>query len=409
MTFSCLSIILLVLLTTTVAAHRPVATYIINLDLQPSERYTELISNTSNGFNTTVWAFYNKYFANDKILTDVLYSISKKRGSEPTEMQAEIQAYSDLSRLPLQFVQSIQMLYELQTLMVPIVNFTKYPNQPKWKTRSFPKGLEALSRIPWRGPGCTGIIAMNHQDNSVYHARNLDFAPVPFMKNLVYNAVFTKAGKEVFRSQMIAGYTQVITGGVFSGSDGWAIERNTRYADHSGGNAEMIHNLYSGSTKRPLTGWTLRKALENIPTYDEAVAHLSTAPYVATEYTIISGIKKGTILSRNPDGLAYKQTLGDKNFDERDDYIIVTNFDFFWHDVREWFDPTGGEGLGKGLSRRKAAQKILNSTTFGDIGPDVLFQTLNHKDVLADTVFQAIINVEKGIWNISQPNLSGRQ
>jgi len=69
MTFSCLSIILLVLLTTTVAAHRPVATYIINLDLQPSERYTELISNTSNGFNTTVWAFYNKYFANDKILT----------------------------------------------------------------------------------------------------------------------------------------------------------------------------------------------------------------------------------------------------------------------------------------------------------------------------------------------------
>jgi hypothetical protein len=50
-----------------------------------------------------------------------LYGISKKRGAEPTEMQEEIQALSDLSKLPLQFVQSIQMLYELQTLMVPIV------------------------------------------------------------------------------------------------------------------------------------------------------------------------------------------------------------------------------------------------------------------------------------------------
>lgn len=30
-----------------------------------------------------------------------------------------------MSKLPLPFVQGIQMLYELQTIMVPIVNFTK--------------------------------------------------------------------------------------------------------------------------------------------------------------------------------------------------------------------------------------------------------------------------------------------
>jgi hypothetical protein len=56
-------------------------------------------------------------------------------------------------------------------------------------------------------------------------------------------------------------------------------------------------------------------------------------------------------------------------------------------------------------SRRVAAQTMLNATTVGGITADVLFQTLNHKDVLADTVFQAIINVEKGVWNISQPDL----
>jgi hypothetical protein len=102
-------------------ARREVSTYEINLDLPPSQRYLKLLSDSDNGFNTTVWQFYNTYFAKDQVLTDVLYGISKKRGAEPTEMQEEIQALSDLSKLPLQFVQSIQMLYELQTLMVPIV------------------------------------------------------------------------------------------------------------------------------------------------------------------------------------------------------------------------------------------------------------------------------------------------
>jgi hypothetical protein len=57
---------------------------------------------------------------------------------------------SAASGLPFEFVKSIQMLYELQTLMVPVINFT---------APTMPKGYEALARIPWRGPGCTGIIA----------------------------------------------------------------------------------------------------------------------------------------------------------------------------------------------------------------------------------------------------------
>ena len=64
------------------------------------------------------------------------------------------------------------------------------------------------------------------------------------MSKLVYNAVFMRGGKEVFRSQMIAGYTMVITGARM-GPDGFAIERNTRYTDHSGGNSEMLKNLES--------------------------------------------------------------------------------------------------------------------------------------------------------------------
>ena len=60
---------------------------------------------------------------------------------------------------------------------------------------SFPKAWEVLKRIPWRGPGCTGIIATDSTDGTVNHARNLDFTPVPFMTNLVYTGIFQKGWK----------------------------------------------------------------------------------------------------------------------------------------------------------------------------------------------------------------------
>jgi len=85
----------------------------------------------------------------------------------------------------------------------------------------------------------------------------------------------------------------------------------------------------------------------------------------------------------------------------------MTNFDFFWKDVREYFDPTGTKPGGIFHPRRVLAQNILNATL--DAGnaltPEVLFSTINAPGVLADTIFQAVINVEKGIWNVSQPDL----
>jgi len=57
--------------------------------------------------------------------------------------------------------------------------------------------------------------------------------------------------------------------------------------------------------------------------------------------------RKGVIFSKDPDTVAYTQTLNNPegNFDEPNDYIIITNFDFFFHDFREYFDPTGGQVL----------------------------------------------------------------
>ena len=393
----CAIAVVLAALSPGAAARREVRTYTIDLDADPRDRYAHIVSDSSNGFNATVWKFWDQYFAQDAILRDVLYKITDKRGPENEEMEGEIDGLAEISGLPRKFVKAVQLLYELQTIMVPIVNFTSAGHAP---VDRIPEGYQALERIPWRGPGCTGIIAKNTDpsDGSVWHARNLDFAPVPIMTDLVFNAVFKKGGKKIFQAQMIAGYTQVITG-FRAGDDGFAIERNTRYTDHWGGNAEMLHNIESG---RELNGWQLRKVLEDETNFDAALARITSMPYASTEYTIMSGVRKGTIVSRNPDNVAFVQTLGQHNPFERDDYIIITNFDFFFHDVREKFDPTGHGGFLK-PTRRAAAQKILNASQH--IDAEVLFDTINAEYVLADTVFQAIINVEKGIWNISQPDL----
>ena len=89
-------------------------------------------------------------------------------------------------------------------------------------------------------------------------------------------------------------------------------------------------------------------------------------------YAIVSGVQKGVILSRDPDRVVHTQTLGEVNpgIQGGEDYIIITNFDFFWHDIREFFDPTGGKmGLrvtGYGLrikSKSRDRMRAKDSTT----------------------------------------------
>ena len=81
-------------------------------------------------------------------------------------------------------------------------------------------------------------------------------------------------------------------------------------------------------------------------------------------------------MARNPSDLEHKLTLGID--DPR--YIITTNFDYWNHDIREYFDPTAGE---IGTPRRIVAERFLNNTKV--ITPGVLWETINLKGVIAIT------------------------
>lgn len=347
----------------------------INLDEEPEKRFTAVMQH----FNSTLWSYYGKSWMADKFLSMIAKNLVSKRGPENDELQREIKGYSAVTRIPEDLIHAAQMAYELNTIMVPLTNFT-------W---------------PWSGPGCTGIVAQNKADGMVYHARNLDFSPKDFMQGLTYVGIFKRGGVETFRAQMIAGYSCIVTG-MKNGPNGFSMETNTRFANEKTKFfTQTMHNLFT--EKRTLNGWAFRKVLETASDYESAVEALSTAPIVATYYNIVGGARKGTILARSPDDVEYKMTLGQPNYENRDDYIIMTNFDYFWGDVREWFDPTGGHGIGH--PRRIEAQRILNKTSV--LTPEVLFSTINDVGVRApETIFQAIMNVETGLWNVSLPDMS---
>ena len=363
---------------------RSVPSLHISLDLPPEIRYVEVATR----FNSSIWNFYNTLFAHDAALTNALYAMVDKRGPEPDAiMRGEIQGIIATTRLPAKFVQGVQALYELQTLMVPVVNGSS-------RQDPLPRKYRVLERWPLRGPGCTGIVATNTADGTVVHARNMDLAPVKLFAPLVYEGVFTRNGSVVFRAEMVAGYVSLLTG-YRPGASGYVVERNTRYPAHRGGNREMLDNLLGGV---PLSGWTLRRMIESISTYDEALARVQSAHFVATEYVVMSGVRRGHIVARDPASVAHLSTLGPAA------YVIVTNFDYWWHDVREYFDPTGGH---VGLPRRVAAQRILNASLNAGLAltPELMNATISADGVLADTIFQAVADVEVGLWAIAQPVL----
>jgi hypothetical protein len=371
----------------------PTPEFKIDLDAAPEQRFTEVIQH----FQQPLADFIQFLHADKLVVKAIADLVALKRGKENDEMQREIEGIAKLAGVNTAEIHAIQMLYEINTLMVPIVNFTgamdldiiadamdvvEAASLELWQDGSFPIRF-----------GCTGIIATDKDDGTVYHGRNLDFSFAKYLQAMTYTGIFTKGGAEVFRAQTIAGYASILTG-MRKGPNGFTIEINTRFASHLGDNGKMFRNLFK--EKREISGWTKRKILENHDNYEDAVEDFSNTPYPASEYNIISGVKKGVILARDPDGVAYKLPLEESE----NNYIIMTNFDYPWHDVKELFDPTSVKGLGH--SRRKDAQKILDAAPV--ITPELIFSTMNDDGVMAkETIFQVVMNVEKGLWNASLP------
>eukprot|EP00445_Apocalathium_hangoei_P074885 CAMPEP_0204152264 /NCGR_PEP_ID=MMETSP0361-20130328/26863_1 /ASSEMBLY_ACC=CAM_ASM_000343 /TAXON_ID=268821 /ORGANISM="Scrippsiella Hangoei, Strain SHTV-5" /LENGTH=82 /DNA_ID=CAMNT_0051107191 /DNA_START=21 /DNA_END=266 /DNA_ORIENTATION=+ len=82
--------------------------------------------------------------------------------------------------------------------------------------------------------------------------------------------------------------------------------------------------------------------METSTNYGDFAQKVSTSQLIVPMYIVISGVSKGTIIASDIGTVAHQMTLGETNLECRGVYIIITKFDYYFHDIREWFDPIGG-------------------------------------------------------------------
>lgn len=366
---------------------RTVPSFEINLDLPPQERFIQV----ARRFKKQFYMFYNK-FGNNTGGQSMAQSAAFMRGPEASELQGEVEGIAKELGLPVFFIQQQQLAFPMQSMKGPFfkylhsMNLSLPSDEKMYATATSPEFLKQFPQF-----GCTGIIARDEKDGTIWHARNLDLGFSHWLQNMTYNARFMKKGKLLFTAQMMFPFQQVSTG-MRPGPNGYTYELNARYGDTAMDSKELMTNLFMN--KRKLGGWIARKTLEDTPDYEDAVETFSTIPLPGKEYHIISGPKTGIVLARDPDKLAYQMDLG------KNRYILMTNFDYMYDDPKEWIM------WEKEVSRRVRAQKLLNESKV--ITPELLQRVITDDNVQnGATFFQALMSVEHNMYNTTLPHCDG--
>jgi hypothetical protein len=306
----------------------------------------------------------------------------------------EIQGIAEITGIPAAFIQAFQVTPEVQSLKGPMMFYFQSRGMALPTDKEVMQGAPNFLKYFFnQGVGCTGIIARDGRDGSVYHARNFDFTYTNYTQPLVYNAIFTRAGKEVFTAQMVAPFQGVITG-IKKGPDGFSYAIHTRFTNESYKSMadDTFGHPFFGLDLPPLT-WIGRKTMEEAQNYNDAVETFSTVPLPAPTISVVSGVRKGVILTRAPDRLVRRLDLGNNPF------IVGTNYDS--DELEAWLDDTAAIGSSN-ISRRLNAENMLKGHKV--VTPELLQTVLSDERVMATTtVFQAIINIEKGIYNSTLP------
>ncbi|XP_063329266.1 N-acylethanolamine-hydrolyzing acid amidase-like [Pelmatolapia mariae] len=203
---------------------------------------------------------------------------------------------------------------------------------------------------------CTSIVAQDTKGH-VYHGRNLDY-PHPVLKNLTFNAVFLKNGKEVYRGTSFAGYVGLWTG---QSPNKFTVSGDQRGTEHW---YNWWKNIVSAFLyKRSPVSWLVRETLEEAEDFQDAVMRLSKVPIITGVYYIVGGVraKEGVVITRDREGPADIWPLDTAKGGW---YRVETNFD-------HWLPPPAKD------HRREAANKALNATGQAHINMNTLYQVLS--------------------------------
>lgn len=366
---------------------KSVPEFTIDLNEPPEKRFSEISKHFKKGYAE----FYAKYGHSAGIQASVK-KVAELRGEESPEMMGEIRGIAKDTGLPEFWIQGSQLIPTLACLKGPFLKFVDDMNvslpSEELLDEEHATSSQMMNHFQVPSFGNTGIIAKD-KDGSVWHMRNLGYAMPRYVQANTYNAKFIKDGNELYTAQMIFPLTQPFTA-IRKGKNGYTWQANTRYLNQREEGMELMKNLYM--ERRQSMGWTARKILEKNDNYEDAVKAFSQSQLPNPEYLIMTGVKKGVVIARDPEGVAYQLDLDDEH-----PYVVMTNFDYTKGDKKEWLQPTRE----KGVSPRVRAQSLLEGK---EITPEVLEKVINDRDVLSKNVlFQAMMNVEHNRFDTVLP------
>uniref|UniRef100_A0A8C1TWA8 Acid ceramidase n=1 Tax=Cyprinus carpio TaxID=7962 RepID=A0A8C1TWA8_CYPCA len=239
--------------------------YTVDLDLPPSERWTQVIKDKNTELITMVQTIKDlaKGFFDGKLVDLVDEELPLIVDTLPQPFSDEIKGIAAVSGIPLGEITLFNIFYEVFTV-------------------------------------CTSIVAEDFNGN-IYHARNLDFGLfmgwdrqnktwtlTEKLKPLVVNVNFQRGNKTVFKSTNFAGYVGILTGirpGEFS------LTMNERF-NFDGGYVGILEWIL-GWRDGMWMGFLTRKVLENATSYEDAKDQLSLTKLLAPAYFILGGNRTG--------------------------------------------------------------------------------------------------------------------
>uniref|UniRef100_A0A3B4DJ09 Acid ceramidase n=1 Tax=Pygocentrus nattereri TaxID=42514 RepID=A0A3B4DJ09_PYGNA len=299
-----------------------VAWFTVDLDLAPSQRWKEVITDKKSDLVNMIQAIKdlaNSFVPSGRLIDLVDRDLPLMVDTLPYPFNEEIKGIAAASGVPLGEVVLFNIFYEIFTV-------------------------------------CTSLVA-EAPDGNLIHARNLDFGLfmgwdlknrswviTEKLKPLVVNIDFRRSNRTVFKSTNFAGYVGMLTGmrpHVFT------LTMNERFSLNGGyiGILEWILGKRDGMWMSFLT----RSVLENATSYTEAKKLLSDTKLLAPAYFILGGNQTGEacIITRSRTHNIYPLEIDLK---QGRWYVLETNYD-------HWKKPLFLD------DRRTPAMKCMNRIT----------------------------------------------
>jgi len=310
---------------------QPIPQYTINLDLPPSQRWTQICSVPLIKTNANyLYKTFTSILPGD-ILLDIGNDICDHYF--PQEYAQEIMGCAQAMGIPYGYLALFNLGYEVSD-------------------------------------ACTSIVAQA-PDGTIYHARNMDFWEgmgfTETLKNMAVLVNFQKGGKTVFSSATFAGMVGVLSG--FKNKQ-FSVTIDTRF--YPGGITQLFYEIIAAITEQNATLVTFlaRDVFQNENNFQSALNALSTGTLIADVYYIIAGLNnnEGAVISRNRTGADDVWILNWANGQGRW-YEVETNYDH-WEEP-PWFD-----------DRLDPANDAMDAMGMHGVSLDNMFKVLSVKPVL---------------------------